>query len=255
MGYKISGKSKLIQDSPYSNGVYKEIYTEAAKRIGCKLKVLRKPKKRVLDELKKGSIDFYPGAAFSAKRAKYLYFIPNGLEDSEYGLSSANLPDIIDLKELAQHKVTWLMGLGSPKESLAREYGVKAGPRGDVTIDAIVNLMVNKPNTNYFFIAEKEQILLYPAENNYSSMEEVGLKVHKNCCGEPSPMYLGFSRKSHLFSELPNSGYMAEQKVAVNNFPSVIRKDNVAYSLMKALFQMKQEGVTDKIYDKWFKVQ
>ncbi|MCG6306326.1 hypothetical protein K6U21_19510 [Vibrio vulnificus] len=61
MGYRTTEKMPYIHAEPSDDGFYFELYDEAAKRIGAKLKVVRLPKLRVLLALEAGEIDFYPG--------------------------------------------------------------------------------------------------------------------------------------------------------------------------------------------------
>ena len=48
MGYRTSERQPLIARAPDNNGLYKELYTKAAHKIGCSLEVKRLPKKRIL---------------------------------------------------------------------------------------------------------------------------------------------------------------------------------------------------------------
>ncbi len=48
MGYKTTQKAPYINQAPDNNGLYYELYSEAAKRIGAELKIVRMPKVHIL---------------------------------------------------------------------------------------------------------------------------------------------------------------------------------------------------------------
>ncbi len=100
MGYNAKNKIPLIGDENDNSGLYKELFETAAKKIGYRLKIVRLPKKRVHMGFKEGTLDFYPGASFSEKRSKCLYFQANGLEKKEVLLSARGKDEITDLSKL-----------------------------------------------------------------------------------------------------------------------------------------------------------
>lgn len=248
MGYKQSGKAHLINDHPDNEGVYKDLYKEALERIGCKLIIIRKPKKRIHRDLMKGDIDFYPGAAFSKKRSEYLYFIPNGLDTLEYGVSSVNLPEISNLNELRRYPVIWVMGLGSTKIEMADELGIPPQIRTDMSLDVLHKLIRTRPSMKYFFIADKELVDFFPKQKGVKNIGDLGFRIHKECCGHTRPMYMGFSRKSQYFNESPNPDYNAEQKKSPQNFPTIINSETIAGQLQSVLLTMKTEKRTEILY-------
>ena len=65
MGYRTNARLPLIAAAPDNRGVYNKIYATAAQQIGCSLRIVRKPKKRILKDLQDGLIDFYPGFDFT----------------------------------------------------------------------------------------------------------------------------------------------------------------------------------------------
>ena len=107
MVYKEGGKEPLIKQMPNDEGIYKDLFTEAAARIGCKLEISRLPKRRLMRMLKSGESDFYPGSSFSNQRATYLYYVPNGLMTAEYGITNKGIPE---LKSYADLKNIQLLG-------------------------------------------------------------------------------------------------------------------------------------------------
>lgn len=61
MGYRTNERPPLIASAPDNSGLYLEFYQHVTEKLGCQLKVVRGPKKRILKKLYDGEIDFYPG--------------------------------------------------------------------------------------------------------------------------------------------------------------------------------------------------
>ena len=251
MGYKNGGNDVFIRSAPNNQGVFFDIYSEAAKRIGCKLMVVRVPDNRVYKELRQGNLDFSPDTSFSSKQSGFLYFIANGLESVDYGLSSLNFPDIKSLNDLAKYDVTWIMEVGSRWEVAAQRLGAKSKLLVDYGLENIQEVIEEDPEGRYFFLVKKGEVLRYLSQKNVASLRAVSLKEHKNCCGTPKKRYLGFSTRSKYFKGKINLKYDAASKVSADNFPKAVKKGSIAYDFEQALLGMKQEGVVDRIYKKW----
>ncbi|MCP4162273.1 MAG: amino acid ABC transporter substrate-binding protein [Deltaproteobacteria bacterium] len=250
MVYKDGDKMPLIAKKPNNSGAYLELFSKAAKKIGYKLEVLRMPKKRLHKQLALGKVDFYPGASFSKKRSRYLYYIENGLMTGEYGITGNNIPDIKSYKRVKNLKLKWLMELGSSKAEIAKSIGADVHLVNFVNIEKVRQFINIGRKT--FYVADKELIDYYLQSTKYKSFKDAGLKVHKNCCGGEQPMHMGFSRFSPHFKEIPNPGYDKTKSISPNNFPTLVDKKCVAYKLGKALMELKESGETTKIYNKYF---
>lgn len=251
MVYKDGAKAPLIEEMPKNDGVFNEIFSEAAQRIGCKLDIQRLPKKRLHLLLEEGKLDFYPGASFSEDRAHYLYYLPNGMDTGEYGVTNLSMKEIGSYDELKKLNVIWLMEIGGSPLELANSLGVPIQERKFFDLPLVSKFVERSPNINYFYIADKELVEYFPRLTG-KSLEQAGLKVHKNCCGGDLKMYAGFSRFSPHFKEIPNPDYDKSKKLTPENFPVKVDESCVAAKLGKALVDMETEGMTDKIYSKWF---
>lgn len=119
MGYRTTEKMPYIHAEPSDDGFYFELYDEAAKRIGAKLKVVRLPKLRVLLALEAGEIDFYPGFAFDLERAKYAYWVPNGTYQRDVAVTLKGRPLMTQATSL--DGVTQLVALGNPDYLVDRD--------------------------------------------------------------------------------------------------------------------------------------
>lgn len=249
MVYKEGDKMPLIAKNPDNSGAYFDLFDAAAKKIGCRLEVDRLPKKRLHVQLAKGKLDFYPGASFSKKRAKYLYYIENGFLTGEYGLTPANIPELRSFQQVKELGLIWLMELGGSKTGIAERLGIDTQKIVFVDIDKARQLFGK--GRSQFYVADKELIIYY-IKRERTSFEQIGLKIHKNCCGGDYPMYLGFSRFSPHFKEKPNSNYDKSQPLSQTNFPTVVLPGTIAHKLGEALQQLKKSGITKVIYEKHF---
>lgn len=250
MTYKDGGKKPLIGKNPDNTGAYLDLYWLAAKKIGCELKVVRLPKKRLHIELSKGKLDFYPGASFSKKRAKYLYYGENGFKTGEYGLSPLHVPTINSYGQLKTLNLRWLMEHGGSKIEVAEKLGIRTQKLPYVNIDKVRTLFRLK--RSHFYVADKELIDYYPKKRGITSFKEIGLKVHKNCCGGTRPMYFGFSRFSPHFKEQPNPNFDKTKPLSPDNFPTRLVPGSIVYKFEAAIRQLKKSGKIDEIYRKHF---
>ncbi len=250
MTYKDGDKQPLIAKAPDNSGAYFDLFTKAAEKIDCTLKVDRMSKKRLHKMLTAGKLDFYPGASFSKKRADYLYYIKNGFETGEIGMTRIEVAELTDLQQLKALSPLWMMELGSSKKGIAKELGIEAHLMPSITIDTAVKMLSHKRAD--FFVADKEPLDYFLKEDGHSSYEELGVKLHQNCCGGIQPMYLGFSRFSPHFSEKDNPAYDSAQPISPENFPTLVDENCVAYKFGQALLELQRNGETQKIYNKHF---
>ncbi|MBW0280076.1 transporter substrate-binding domain-containing protein [Shewanella xiamenensis] len=240
MGYRTSERLPFIEHEPNNQGFYRDIYQAAAERIGCKLRITRAPKMRILRDLKLGNIDFYPGLSFSEERAQFAYFIPNGLSERAIGISRAGAANISSLEQLSQSGMTLLIAPGSYDfNGLPETMSVRKPPELDVP-KALDYLLASQGD---FFIYDQATISYYLKQRDMSQF-----KLHPNCCQQPQAMYLGFSKKSRHFRGQHNPNYRADLPVSPDNSPNRLAEDSKAYEFAKALAAMDAEGETQRIY-------
>lgn len=251
MVFKEGEKEPLIKAMPNNEGVYKDVFSEAAKRIGCQLQISRLPKRRLLRMLERGEIDFYPGSSFSDKRSMYLYYIPNGLLTAEYGITNKGMPELKSYADLKKYSITWLLEFESSKIEKAEKFGVKISERTYLNLSYVSKYIVRSKERNYFYVADKEIVDYFP-RNIGMSLDEFGLKVHRKCCEGTKPMYMGFSKKSGHYEEIKNDNYDQLRPLSPENYPTSLRPDSIANKLGEALADMKEEGIIEEMYDKWF---
>lgn len=249
MGYKSIAKTPLIGEEDDNTGLYLDLFNKAAKKIGYRLEIERLPKKRLHLALERGYIDFYPGSSFSQKRAKYLYYLENGLETKEVLVSTSEKKEINNISEA---KGTLIVELGSSKIEWDIIYpNIKITKLGKLSMDTIIKAL--KFNRGDFYIADIEIINYYKKINYLDSYLDIGIKIHENAINKKLiPMYLGFSRKSKLFNEIENSNFDNTKTISIKNFPTKVDENSVAYKFFKALDELKKEQVTKTIYNKYF---
>ncbi|MDX6015686.1 MULTISPECIES: substrate-binding periplasmic protein [Shewanella] len=240
MGYRTNARPPFIAQAPDNSGLYLSLYQEAAARIGCSLKVVRAPKKRILREIAKGSIDFYPGLAFSKERHNYAHFIVNGLSERYIGVSRNDLSDITSLQQLVDKQLVLLISPGSYQlGGLPNKLIVRKPP--DMGTDSAITFL--KQHQGDFYIYD-ESTLRYWLQNH----PQHGLKLHPNCCDNRRQGHLGFSRNSRYFSAEVNPNYVAAKPISIGNSPWELKSGSIAYALQQALSEMANSGETKRRY-------
>ncbi len=250
MGYKDMAKPPLIGNKNDNSGLYLELFERAAKRIGYRLEVKRLPKKRLHNALEQGTVDFYPGSSFSQKRTKYLYFLPNGLQTKEVLVSKSTQKEINHMSEV---KGVLIVEPGSSKLEWSSLYpNIRITKLSKLSMSTIIKGI--KYNRGDFNIADIEIVDFYKKSNNLKSYEDIGLKIHYNAINkEFIPMNMGFSKRSKLFSEKENLSFDKTKIVSIKNFPTIIDKNSIAYKFYLSLMQLKEEEITQDLYNKYFK--
>lgn len=243
MGYKDGAKGNLIGPPGDDTGAYQDLFTEASKRLGCTLRIIRLPKSRLHERLKEGSIDFYPGASFSEERASYLYYLENGFETGEVGVSRQQQPIIKSLEDLQGLKL--LAEVGTSKAYLA-DYGVELVQTSTLTFDHVTKMLTRRRAD--FYVADIEFLNGYLARHEKDQLEKLGLMIHPNCCGGRQPMYAAFSIKSPLFSGAANNAFRKDQPLSPLNQQIIPKRNNLVEKLAKILADMKSEGLSAQIY-------
>lgn len=243
MGYRTTARLPNIEAQPSNKGVYEDLYTEAAKRIGCKLEVHRLPKKRILRDLGRGTLDFYPGLTFTEERSHVILFFSNGLPSLDVGLTKKGVEKIDSYYQLKGKTV--LIALGAPTtDSDKYNLTVKTPPELNMNkaIDYIVEGYAD-------FYEDDIGTLAYYLK---SDPRADSLMYHLNCCGGITALTVGFSRASPHINEEVNPNYDPKKALYYNNFPKQLAKRSTAYRFQVALSELKQEGFTDKLFKKYY---
>lgn len=250
MGYKAIAKPPLIGDARDNSGLYVDLFSKAAEKIGYRLQTVRIPKKRLHKELALGNVDFYPGSSFSTDRAKYLYYLPNGLLTKEVLVSLDSMPEISDMEEA---EGTLITELGSSKSEWDDIYPkISLTQMSKLSMESVIRAL--RVGRGDFYIADIEIVDDYKRRNGISRFADIGIRIHHNAINrEFIPMYMGFARNSLLFSERPNLEYDPDVRVSISNFTSIVNKESVAYRFSEALLQLQKQGDTQRLYDLYFK--
>ena len=240
MGYRLNQRPPLITEYPENSGLYIDLYTQALKKINCKLTVIREPKNRLMHKLDIGEMDFYPGSTFTAERAAFLFFIKNGLSDSYLALSAPNSPPMDTMYELRDRIL--LVPKGGPQHN-AQYYGAIIRTIEDLDIGQAISLL--KKGKGDYFIYNGESILYFLKLNP----EKI---IMRPCCGNPRPMYLGFSKKSHHIKLLKNPSYIQEKPISIANYPDILDPSSNAKKFELALQSMIENGEVNTLYEKYY---
>ena len=198
MAFKDGEKKPLMAKAPDNTGAFQDIFQFAASSIGCELEIKRYSKLRAHKLLSLGVVDFYPGASYSDQRAEYLHYSPMGMMTAEYGLTPLHIPEIFSYQQVKDLRLTWLMELGSSKREIADRLEIKVEQTQKLTIDKLRRYFTTRQVNFYVFDKEIIDRFLLGKPERY--LAEIGLKLHKNCCGGNLPMYLGIAKKSKYFA-------------------------------------------------------
>ncbi|WP_286240972.1 substrate-binding periplasmic protein [Neptuniibacter halophilus] len=231
MGYRTSERLPLIDQAPDNRGLYFDLYNEAARQIGCNLKVSRLPKKRVIQGMRSGVIDFYPGFSFNEVRAGYAVFIENGLETKISILSSDRLAEVTELSQMQGRRL--IVANGGPTFG-AERYGIPVTFIENLDLDRAI-AMIDEGRAD-FYLYHRDTLLYYLKKHPQS-----GVRIHP-CCGESRPMYLGFSRASAHFQPVANPDYNPALPVSADNPDIIPAQGSVAARFAEAIQVLKQSG-------------
>lgn len=243
MGYRTNAREPLIKASPNHEGLYFDLYSKAAKNIGCELKVVRAPKERINKGLQEGIIDFYPGYNFTEDRANFAYFIQNGLPGGEVGVSKSSFKNVTDINRDLEGKTLLVVkgGLDFVENPKIRKRSLS-----DVSVDKAIEYI--RQDLADFYIYNRSTLEYY-----VKKMAHKDIKIHPNCCGKPKPLYLGFSRRGKNYKEVANSSFNTKMVQSPKNFPVKLKLGSVAQKFEAELNKLSQKGYTNDLYNKYFK--
>ena len=247
---KEGSKPPYIGDVNDNSGAYQELFSLAAEKIGHQLKIIRLPKKRIYLQLAAGQIDFYPSSGFSPERSEYLYWLSNGFVTKSALLSTHTDQEITDINT-AKGKL--LVPLGSSAANYVKENpNIEAQKMGILPIDtAILALRLGRGN---FYIYDIDTLDYYLKRKKLRSFEELSLRLHPNAIEkEFSSLYSAFSIHSDYFTPEANPDYDKGKESGYNNQRIRPSKDCLAHAFEQALKELQQAGITDRIYNKYFK--
>ncbi|WP_417794091.1 substrate-binding periplasmic protein [Terasakiella pusilla] len=243
MGYRTTSRPPYIEAAPNNSGIYNDLYSLAANKIGCTLEIVRLPKKRILLAILNGEIDFYPGFTFTKPRSEYAFFFKNGLYTQMVGLSLKDMPEVHSLEDI-RGKV-FLRPLGGPEVN-AQKYGFIIHKVPELTYDTTFK-MLQAGHADFFmdhYVNLKFYLKDHPSKDT--------MRFHMNCCGEKEPFLVGFSRKSRHYQEEPNPDFDSSIAISPNNFPVRLKTDSTAYRFQQMLAHLEQSGITDKLSHTYF---
>ncbi len=245
MGYRTTDKFPYINEAPNNEGLFKDLYSEAARRVGYKLEIVREPKKRVLLHLKEGNLEFYPGFAFNMERAEYSIWFKNGIKQRDVTISREELHSLDEPKDLKG--LVYLKALGNP-EYLTEEQlrGVKVITVAELDVERAIKMILN--NRADFYIYEDDTMRYFVKSRNID-----GIKFHDDLITRFYIMTVGFSRFSPLYEGGDNHDYDTTKVISKYNFPFVLTPGSVPDKFRTALDEMYREGYTDSLYNVYFK--
>jgi len=245
MGYRTNEKLPFIEAAPNNAGIYLELYTKAAQGIGCRLSIIRQPKKRILQKLYSGQIDFYPGLTFTELRSNAIFFLENGLPSADVGLTRGDVENIASYRDLRGRVV--LLALGAPRVD-SEKYSVLIKRKPELTIEQAIKIILSKQA--YFYKDELSVLSYYLQEHSEISQ----VKLHYLCCGGVKSLTAGFSRLSHHYSEELNPDFDDKQVLSHINFPYRLNRESLAYRFYQELMRLKVQHYTEQLYQSYINI-
>ncbi len=243
MGYKTTQKLPYINRSPDNGGLYYELYSEAAKRIDAKLKIVRMPKARILAGIEEGSIDFYPAFSFTKERAKFGFWLNYGVKGRDLIMTRDDFPDINSHKDL--NGLVYLVALGNTNYFENVDFsGVKFLETAELDLERAVKLILS--NRADFYVYEEDALKYY-----IKSSKIKGIKLHRGFEIRSYWYYAGFSRNSPLYKGYLNPNFDELKEEGPENFRHELAEGSVLYRFREALMDMSREGYTSKLYKKY----
>lgn len=188
MGYRTNERLPLIEKSPNNTGLYKDLYKAASTKIGCSLKIVRAPKKRIMKMLSTGEIDFYPGLGYSKERAKSIHFFENGLVSESVILTRREHPNIASYDDVKN--AVLIRAYGANQKDFDDHLNIATRYVHDLSIGQAISAIEQKKADFFIYnsYALRFHLKRYPNER---------IKLH-TCCGENMAMLVGFSKNSQF---------------------------------------------------------
>ena len=255
MVYQDVDKSPFMQEAPDNSGIYLDIYSAAAEKLGWDLVISRFPKKRALLNVMSGedNNDFYAirklSDSTSAEEIDKLYWFYTGMTREYVYVSRIDTPEINSLEEF--RKYTLLTGsvpvsiessikdnfnanvvliAGGHIERLAEGLRIK---RGDLfNIDSI---------TARVFIEHSDIKDIKIQNSAFMSSLEINNNVK---------LTMAFARSSPLLDLSPNPNYDKTKPVTVDNFPVIADPECPAAKFAAVVNELALNGTIDNIYSK-----
>lgn len=244
MGYRTTNKLPYIEKAPSNEGLFKDLYSEACRRIGYDLEIVRIPKKRVLIALEEGTLDFYPGFAFDTRRAEYSFWIRNGLKQRDIAISLDSLHDLKTYDDLKG--LRYLAALGNPDYFEGKmPDSIEMYTVAELDIERALKILSLKRAD--FYIYEEDTMRFW-----VKSHGKTGFKFHPELIQRFYWMNAGFSRFSPLFEQIDNPKYDSTVEMSRDNFPYEVKEGSVVDQFRDALWKMYEEGFTDSLYKFYF---
>lgn len=241
MVYRPTTKSPYIEAAPSNKGIYQSVFTEAAKRIGCRLVIKRLPKKRAYKHLERGDVDFYPGASFNDKREKIGFFIDNCMMLNGVSLLYREGITIRSAKDVVGY--TLLRNIGSTT-SFYRYVGVdikknsvREAPR--LSIERVIKIL--QAGYADVFAYDADAVEAYLKKNRVEGVNSLRIPI------EIRKDYLIFSKKSKHYKESPNNSYDPSRPPGITNLPYRLDDACIAARFSKAIKEMSASGRIDQI--------
>lgn len=252
LGYRSEARPPLMAEAPDHRGLYLDLYRTVAQRLGCQLRVERLPKLRMVEALKRGEVDFYPGMDFDEDRDSYLLFMDNGLPGGLVGVSRPDLPEVTDLRQLAGRRLLRHTGQPNYLEELspAERASIAEVKVVSAALERGVEMLLRERGDFYVYGRMSVDFLVR------THPEWRGLvKVHPQCCGGDSAYHAAFSQASVHVKLMPNPAYKPGKPLGPDNQRVVAQPGSLAHRFAQELQRMARSGEVRRLYAQYHAVE
>jgi ABC-type amino acid transport substrate-binding protein len=241
MGYRTNERLPYIDDQT-NEGIYQALYSEACRKIGATLKIIRLPKIRIQNAIEQGTVDFYPGYTFTSEREQSAFFFPNGLTERYVIVNRLNQSPIQRYEDLAGKSEVQSLGNPSFLPAHIREK-VKTTHVGELGVERALRIL--EAGRVDFYIYDELTLRYY-----WPSLATDKLRLNDSL-DTPTDMYTGWSKKSAHYKVVKNPAYQREKPLSPENHPDKLDPKSLAGQLQSTLKTMRQSGETDAIIKKY----
>ncbi len=247
MVFRDSEKPLMMGPLGDNSGLFKTLFEQAAKKIGCTLSIQRWSKARAHTLLREGEIDFYPAAELTADRLTYLSYFPNGLSTKLIAITRRDVPEITHLEQAKPMRL--LLDSGNAQHPLAAEGYNVVNVGGALNVERALKLLT--ADRGDIYTLDLEELDGYLVTTHQTLADLSAFYIHYNCCGPDHPMTVAFARKSPWFAEIPNPAYRPDHAPSLANQPVLPDPQSIAGRFSMALSQMQKDGTTQALYKRF----
>ena len=241
LGYPEREKQPYIADAPSDEGIFKDILSVAAARIGAELRIERLPKKRVFQYMREGRVDLYPGSP-TPDRDAFMAWISLGFQSKNVCLVRADVAPFAHLRDAPPMRLIY--EVGDSRAHLPKRYPQLQGIAAAAQMSTDDGVRMLRNDYGDLFVTQRETYLYYIKNMQLGSLEYLGLRYSEDCLGPARDYVIGVSKRSRHYAEIPvaDSGHAGGL--------TQIDPGSLIGRLRQALQEMQASGEAQRLVDR-----